>query len=371
MRVAFVLFRYFAFGGMQRDMLATAELCAVRGHEVTIYCHGWDGDRPSGLDVHVLEVSGSANHVRAARFDRALQEQLTAARPEVVIGFDKTSGLDIYFAADPCFVTRTATRPWPYRLLPRHRTFRRLEEAVFGPESKTQILLLDPTEQDNFQRTWQTDDERFAVLPPGIAKDRCKTDDATALRHAGREEFGVGEHDRLVLLVGANFRLKGLDRAMQAIADLPNELRARTQLLAVGQDAPTWAKTLAAKLGIEKHVTMLAGRRDIPRLLQAADLLLHPAHRDTTGTVLLEAIVAGLPVLCSADCGYAHHIKAGQCGFIATGWGHNSDAQRHLVALLQSDTALMRTAALHYAQQHDLHGMHAEICNRIETSSRK
>jgi UDP-glucose:(heptosyl)LPS alpha-1,3-glucosyltransferase len=369
MRFAFVLFRYFAFGGMQRDMLATAELCAARGHEVTIYCHGWEGDRPSGVAVEVLEVSGRANHVRAARFDRSLQEQLAVARPEVVIGFDKMSGLDLYFAADPCFVTRTTSRPWPYRLLPRYRTFRRLEEAVFGRESNAQILLLDPTERSNFQRTWHTADERFAVLPPGIARDRCKGNDAAALRRAGREEFDVGEEDRLVLLLGANFLLKGLDRAMQAVADLPDGLRERTQLLAVGQDAPTWANALAAKLGIEKHVTMLPGRRDIPRLLQAADVLLHPAHRDTTGTVLLEAVVAGLPVLCSANCGYAHHITAGQCGFVTANWGHNSDAQHRFVELLENDTAPMRTAALHYAKQHDLHAMHAEICNRIEAAA--
>jgi UDP-glucose:(heptosyl)LPS alpha-1,3-glucosyltransferase len=42
--------------------------------------------------------------------------------------------------------------------------------------------------------------------------------------------------------------------------------------------------------------------------LLGADLLVHPAYNENTGTVLLEALVAGLPVLCSAVCGYAHYI---------------------------------------------------------------
>ncbi|MFT4516304.1 MAG: UDP-glucose:(heptosyl)LPS alpha-1,3-glucosyltransferase [Planctomycetota bacterium] len=370
MRVAFVLFRYFAFGGMQRDMLATAELCAARGHDVTVFCYGWEGGRPRGVKVAVLQILGRANHVRAARFDRALRERLAAGRPDVVIGFDKMSGLDMYFAADPCFVARTASRPWPYRLLPRYRAFRRLEEAVFGPESQTQILLLDPAERSKFQSVWHTAGERFVALPPGIARDRCKGADAAALRRAGRQEFDVGDNDQLVLLLGANFLLKGLDRAMHAVADLPDELRARTRLLAVGQDAPKWASTLAAKLGIDGQVTMTPGRQDIPRLLQAADLLLHPAHRDTTGTVLLEAVVAGLPVLCSADCGYAHHITASQCGYVEANWGRDSGAQQRFVELLQQDTTQMRTAALRYAGQHDLHAMHEEICDRLEAAAR-
>ena len=38
---------------------------------------------------------------------------------------------------------------------------------------------------------------------------------------------------------------------------------------------------------------------------ESADVLVHPSRRDTTGTVLLEAVAAELPVLCTAACGFA------------------------------------------------------------------
>ena len=44
--------------------------------------------------------------------------------------------------------------------------------------------------------------------------------------------------------------------------------------------------------------------------------MVHPAHNENTGTVLLEAIAAGLPVLATDVCGYADHIKAAEAGIV-------------------------------------------------------
>lgn len=367
MHVAFVLFRYFPFGGMQRDMLTTAQMCLARGHQVTILCHTWQGEQPAGITIEVLAVSGTANHARAKRLDQALQKRFGNQRPDVVIGFDKVSGLDLYFAADPCFVTRTAHRPWPYRLLPRYHTFRDLEGAVFGPASPTRILLLDSRERSSYQASWQTPDDRFEELPPGIARNRCRGSDAAALRAAARQELGIAPQQRLLLLLAANFQLKGLDRTLRAAAALPDELRQRIHLLAVGEGPSKAWQQLAKQLGMQAQTTLLTGRDDVPRLLQAADLLVHPARRDTTGTVLLEALVAGLPVLCSAACGYAQHIQSARCGLVLPEPFQQTALNDGLQQLLSKDLSRLQAAALAYAGEHDLHSMHRVIVQAIES----
>jgi UDP-glucose:(heptosyl)LPS alpha-1,3-glucosyltransferase len=43
MNLAFVLFDYFAFGGLQRDCLKIAASCARRGHAITIFTRTWQG----------------------------------------------------------------------------------------------------------------------------------------------------------------------------------------------------------------------------------------------------------------------------------------------------------------------------------------
>jgi UDP-glucose:(heptosyl)LPS alpha-1,3-glucosyltransferase len=68
------------------------------------------------------------------------------------------------------------------------------------------------------------------------------------------------------------------------------------------------------QLNLHNHVRILTGRDDIPRFLLGADILMHPAYSENTGTVLLEAIASGLPVLASDVCGYAHYIVEAQAG---------------------------------------------------------
>lgn len=50
--------------------------------------------------------------------------------------------------------------------------------------------------------------------------------------------------------------------------------------------------------------------------MAAADILMHPAYQEAAGIVLLEAIVAGLPIIVTEVCGYASFIDKAQCGVV-------------------------------------------------------
>ena len=114
--------------------------------------------------------------------------------------------------------------------------------------------------------------------------------------------------------MGSGFKTKGLDRTLIALASLPLALGLRSRLIVIGHDDPAPFLRQAKSLGITERVSILPGRNDIPRFLLGADLLIHPAYNENTGTVLLEALVAGLPVLTTAVCGYAHYIEEADGG---------------------------------------------------------
>ena len=97
---------------------------------------------------------------------------------------------------------------------------------------------------------------------------------------------------------------------------MPAEIKAKTKLIVVGQDKPKRYQALAEKLGIASQVAFYSGRDDIPELMAAADILMHPAYQESAGIVLIEAIAAGLPVITTETCGYAHHVASAECGVV-------------------------------------------------------
>lgn len=367
MNIALALLRYFPYGGLQRDMLQTAQLCRDAGHRVRILTARWEGPFPEGVEVDRLPVRGWTNHGRARHFARRLLARLAADRPDRVLGFDKLPGLDLYFAADPCFVDRAHRRRRAlYRLTPRYRTFAALERAVFAPQAATRILLLDPRQQAVYRRWYGTGEDRFLRLPPGTSRDRRAGADAGALRLHGRAKAGLDDHEALVLLLGSDFRRKGLDRAIRALANLPEPQRRRTRLLAVGEDDPRPGQSLARRLGVDDRVRVESGRDDVPVLLQAADLLIHPAREENTGTVLAEALAAGLPVLCTDACGHAPHVRDSGAGRVLTEPFRQTELDAALADLLAADRELLRARALAYAGRVDLHSMHERILEAVE-----
>ena len=360
MQLAFCLYKYFPFGGLQRDFLRIALICQARGHSVRVYTLEWQGETPPGFEVLQVPVQAWWNHERYRKFSAWVAEDLARRPADRVIGFNKMPGLDIYYAADPCFEERARTQRKPfYRLSGRYRHFAAWERAVFAPESRVDILSISKIQQASFIRYYGTPVERFHFLPPGIAPDRRAPPDAPAIRAAFRAEFGLGKDDFLMLQVGSGFKNKGLDRSLRALAALPGPLRARTRLIAIGEDNPRSFQRQAKALGLEERVDILRGRNDIPRFLLGADLLIHPAYSENTGTVLLEALAAGLPVLTTDVCGYAHYIDEAAAGrLIASPFAQEAlDAALAEIAANAEMRAHWARNALAFAEHADIYSL--------------
>ena len=358
MQLAFCLYKYFPFGGLQRDFLRIALACQARGHAIRVYTLSWQGEVPAGFEVVTVPVRALTNARRYEKFSAWVARDLVQRPAQRVVGFNKMPGLDVYFAADPCYEEKAQTLRNPlYRFSGRYRHFAAYERAVFAPESRTEILMISQVQQPFFEKHYATPKARFHLLPPGIARDRRAPPEAPAIRAAFRAEFRLGDDDLLLLQIGSGFKTKGLDRSLQALAHLPADLRGRTRLIAIGQDEPSQFQRMAASLGLAGQVDILAGRDDIPRFLLGADLLIHPAYNENTGTVLLEALVAGLPVLCSAVCGYAHYIDEAAGGRVIP----EPFAQASMDGLLQEilldqvQRAVWQRNALAWAESADIY----------------
>lgn len=367
MKIAMALFRYFPYGGLQRDFLRCAEIAVERGHQVTVLLARQEVALPDTLEVVALPVSAHSNHGSMKQFADAVRTWRKNNPDYCVVGFNRIPGIDIYFAADTCFAAQVAAKNTLARGLPRYRTFLHLERDVMR-DRRCQILFLNTLQRDQYLRHYPLDADRYQVLPPGVRQDRRPGADAEALREKIRGEFGVSQDELLVQFIGSGFRVKGLDRALQALASLPDAMQERVTFVVAGSDDPAPFRSLVQQF--RGRVVFAGARDDVPALLQGADILLHPAYRESAGMVLAEALVAGLPVLTTDTCGYASLISDAGAGVVIGSPFRQPDLDQALVEMLEADRAPWRDAARDYAAGNDLFGMHEKAVDAMEARGR-
>ena len=319
-------------------MLRIANDCAAKGHDVKIYTGQWRGDPPgNNIEVVCLKSSGLLNHRRHQSLIDAMMRHLEQDPPDLVVGFNRMPGLDVYFAADPCFVERAHTeRGWWYRWTGRYRFFAATEKAVMGRDGHCRILLLSPREKKIYQHWYSIPDSRFYILPPNIPSKAFADINQAIARQELRTEFGLPDHAKVVLLVGSAFTRKGLDRAIKGLSELPEPIKRNTWLIAVGEDRAKPMISLARRLGVGSQVKITPGRTDVPQLMAGADLLVHPARSELAGIVLIEGLTAGLPILVTDVCGYAAHVRDADAGLVLSSPFNQADLGEALATMLTS-----------------------------------
>ena len=172
MKLAFTLFRYFPFGGLQLDFARFLQEGIRRGHSITVLYDRWEGDFFPGAEYRELKCGSLTNWGRALDFERKAAEELARGGFDRVVGFNRMAGLDFYYAADNCFAELSEKKhPFAGRILPRYRVFRRMERSVFGAGGKTVILYLTEGQKACFRQFCGTEEERFRYLPPGVAEE--------------------------------------------------------------------------------------------------------------------------------------------------------------------------------------------------------
>ena len=315
MKIALAIFKYFPHGGLQRDFMRIAEELLKRGHDVTVFTSRFDGTPPPGLKVESIKLSSWTNHGKGAEFEKKFN--LLAREFDVRFGFNRIAGLDFYFAADNCIMSEAlASYPaWFLKISPRHRAIIAQERAVMGKDSAATVFYIAEKQKKDFQKFYGTPDERFIYLPPGLNEECFRSGDAEERRLKKRSELGIGKEEILLLLVGSFFSGKGADRLLEAAASLPLPLREKCRIAIVGNMPRKPCLKLCRRLKLREDQLFLPGASsDVPDWLLAADLMVHPARKEATGTVIVEALAAGLPVIASGECGFANFAaEAGGC----------------------------------------------------------
>jgi UDP-glucose:(heptosyl)LPS alpha-1,3-glucosyltransferase len=132
-------------------------------------------------------------------------------------------------------------------------------------------------------------------------------------RSESRQRRGFREEDFVLLLIGNDWRNKGLPAILEAMSTLA---RLPIRLLAVGNDIGDSFRASSAKLPLSERCRSEPPSADVLDFYAAADVYVSPSLEDSFGLPVAEAMACGLPAITSVCAGVADFVKDGVDGFV-------------------------------------------------------
>lgn len=310
-----------ALGGAERSMLEVADALSSLGLKVDLLAaKGATGHR----NILALCQNVPGKRVTLAAFSDALQRHLARTHYDIVHSVLPVDFADLYQPRGGTYAEsmrrNVASYANPavrlYKRLTAHANFRRME--LLGAERRLcegskgpMIAALSQYVVDQLRNHYGTDPQRIVLTLNGVATSKeIDADEVRTLR--SRVAGATGNVPVLFLFVAHNFRLKGLDRLIRALA-----LSASPACLAVvGAGRIDSHQRLARRLGVESRIIFLGALKQVQNAIAAADVGILPTFYDPSSRFILEALAAGKPVITTRFNGAADHFTDGRHGIV-------------------------------------------------------
>jgi glycosyltransferase involved in cell wall biosynthesis len=209
------------------------------------------------------------------------------------------------------------------------------------------------------------------VIPNGVDTAQFSPTNRLALRAEARLRRKFLESDFVLLLIGNDWRNKGLSTILAAMAACPE---IPLCVLVAGQDAmaPFFRET-ARKLGLNEKCRWETSLTDAINLYAAADAYVSPTREDAFALPPLEAMACGLPIITSVFAGVSQIITENVDGFVLNDPEDASSLALYLRALYEQSTLRLRIGenAARTAQSYNWERNASEIWDFLISSLQK
>lgn len=178
--------------------------------------------------------------------------------------------------------------------------------------------------------------ENVCVVPNGVDTKHFSVSARLARRAEARQRRNFRDEDFVLLLIGNDWRNKGLPTVLEAMAAAS---LSPVRLLVVGDDTAEFFRARAAQLGLQDRCRWELSIPDVLDFYAAADIYVSPSREDSFGLPVAEAMACGLPAITSVCAGVADYIHDAFDGFILRE-PRDGQTLSQLINLLQGDSDL-------------------------------
>jgi glycosyltransferase involved in cell wall biosynthesis len=142
--------------------------------------------------------------------------------------------------------------------------------------------------------------------------DAADFGEVTAPERAEARDGWLNNERPLAIFIGAlGDRRKGFDALFEAWCELCRDAAWDVDLAVAGAgaEAPAW-QTRASAAGLAQRLRFLGFRADVPRVMAAADVIVHPSRYEAYGLAVHEALCRGIPAIVARSAGVAERLPA-------------------------------------------------------------
>ncbi len=149
----------------------------------------------------------------------------------------------------------------------------------------------------------------------GVGIDFNQIEKITVNRTDKLSSLHIPEEAVIILSVGELNKNKNHEVVLHAMSEIQNE-KVHYVICGQGEEKANLEK-LAEQYGIHQRVHILGFRNDILELYKCSDIFAFPSKREGLSVALMEAMAAGLPVICFQIRGNVDLIEENRGGYLA------------------------------------------------------
>jgi len=324
LKIAIVLDWFLPSKGGESYLVWLADELSRRGHEVHVFAIEGEKDPAAPYQVHLIPVLRWPSSLRMLSFLINSGRLVGRDAFDIIHGVGLTLAMNVFNphgGVEQAYLKqefRSISNRFYYfwrrvRLclsLKHHLTLWIQRRQYLSPGVK-RIIAISQMIKRNIAEQYGDVVKKVAVVFNSVDLDRFHPRNRDLHRAEKRSALDIPSDAVVLLFVGNNYRLKGLEPLMAAVGLLRRKVPTRPiRLLVAGRGRVARYRRKARRLGVADLVLFLGSVKNIEQYYAASDIYVHPTFYDSCSLTVLEALASGLPVVTTRFNGAADAIAS-------------------------------------------------------------